>query len=526
MSQALRDVSHIGDLTVAAHESPPVQEARAARAWRWSLAALGLAAAAHVLARTTSDPDLWGHVRYGLDMLAARALVTTDPYSYLTASQTWINHEWLAEVLFGLAWLAGGAAGLIALKAGVAALTLALLWGHLRSLGLPGVRAVSILLLLGGPLFLPFFAMVRPQIFTFLLFALTLLVIRRAESGAYRWLWAAPPITAAWVNLHGGVLAGLGMLALWALLHLPRHWAARRRIFWPAVATLLALRVNPYGAELPAFLLQTATVPRPEIKDWQPLMLLSVPGAVHFVLVATMAAGLWHSRRERGVVTVVVCAMAALLPFASARHMPLAAIMAVIFAGEHVADAWLRSVARLGRPVSGAPPLWLSALAGAAALGLLVGTAAQGHLTRIQVLDKTSVPAAAVRLLADSRVAGNLVVDFNWGQYVIWHLGPGVKVSMDGRRETIYPPRIYQQYLQFALGRGDWSALLRESPADMALVGAERPPANLLRLSDEWQVAFEDGHSVLFVRRESAVAPRVLETARHFVAPEPTAVFP
>jgi len=27
-----------------------------------------------------------------------------DPYSYLSAGQPWINHEWLAEVSFALAW--------------------------------------------------------------------------------------------------------------------------------------------------------------------------------------------------------------------------------------------------------------------------------------------------------------------------------------------------------------------------------------------------------------------------------------
>ena len=497
-----------------------------ANAWNWSLAALGVAVAANVLAKTSTDPDLWGHVRYGLDMLAARGMVTTDPYSYLTASQAWSNHEWLAEVLFALAWLGGGAAGLIALKTAVGTLTLAVLWQHVRALQLPGVRAASILLLLGAPLFFPFFTMVRPQVFTFLLFALTLLVIRRAESGAYRWLWAAPPLTAAWINLHGGVLAGLGMLVLWALVHLPRHRQAWRQVAWPALATVLALLLNPYGAELPIFLLQTATVPRPEILDWRPLMLLSLPGAMHLVVVATMAAGLALSRRPCTPFAWVACALAALLPFASARHLPLAAVIAVVFAAEHVADGWLRTIARAGRPVDDAPPLWLSALAGLVAAGLVAATVAQGAFTRIHLLAPARVPTAAVQLLADSGITGNLAVDFNWGQYVIWHLGPRIKVSMDGRRETIYPPRIYEQYRDFALGRGDWSALLREAPTDFALLGQGQPPANLLRLRPDWQVAYEDADSVLFVRRESAAAPRLLEAARGFSAPAPARLFP
>ena len=36
---------------------------------------------------------------------------------------------------------------------------------------------------------------------------------------------------------------------------------------------------------------------------------------------------------------------------------------------------------------------------------------------------------------------GHLVTYFNWGQYALWHLGPALKVSMDGRRETVYSDR-------------------------------------------------------------------------------------
>ena len=44
------------------------------------------------------DPDLWGHVRFGQDLLETGSIVRADPYSYLTAGQPWINHEWLAEL--------------------------------------------------------------------------------------------------------------------------------------------------------------------------------------------------------------------------------------------------------------------------------------------------------------------------------------------------------------------------------------------------------------------------------------------
>src|SRR6188768_2227494 len=84
----------------------------------WTLH-LGLASAAFVfaaLAVTRADADLWGHVRFGLDILRDRSLPTVDPYSF-TQDRPWINHEWLSELQMGAAYALGGATGLVLLKA-------------------------------------------------------------------------------------------------------------------------------------------------------------------------------------------------------------------------------------------------------------------------------------------------------------------------------------------------------------------------------------------------------------------------
>src|SRR5436190_5220571 len=76
--------------------------------------------------RTNADPDLWGHVRFGLDMLSTRALTRSDPYSY-TSDIPWLNHEWLSELIMGLAYRTFGSGGLVALKLALAAATFALM---------------------------------------------------------------------------------------------------------------------------------------------------------------------------------------------------------------------------------------------------------------------------------------------------------------------------------------------------------------------------------------------------------------
>ena len=55
-----------------------------------------------LVTRTWADPDLWGHLQFGRDILQSWALATTDPYSF-TSDKPWVNHEWLSEVLMYLA---------------------------------------------------------------------------------------------------------------------------------------------------------------------------------------------------------------------------------------------------------------------------------------------------------------------------------------------------------------------------------------------------------------------------------------
>ncbi len=124
-----------------------------------------LALALFIFSPLVADPDLWGHVRFGQDALTTGHIVRADVYSYLTAGQPWINHEWLTEVLYALAYTAAGSTGLIALNLFLSLLIVALIYGAparagMRSLGAVLLTAGICLVLRAGVL------NVRPQVFT------------------------------------------------------------------------------------------------------------------------------------------------------------------------------------------------------------------------------------------------------------------------------------------------------------------------------------------------------------------------
>jgi hypothetical protein len=500
---------------------------------RWSLAAFALVLGFALLTFSPliADPDLWGHVRFGQDLWQTGKVIRPDIYSYLAGEQPWINHEWLAEAIYAGLYAALGSPGLIALDIVLGLGIVALIYWHLLRRGVgPGgagcIVAFFTLLLRPGVL------NVRPQVFTYLLFLLILLVIDAAERGALCWLWAVAPIIALWANLHGGVLAGVGIFVLWGVVHLATAaWQARRfhvllespqpAIVASMIACGLALLLNPYGIGLITFLLRTATVPRPEIADWQPAKITDTWGQLYFAGLFFVLLGLVFSRRERKAALVAVAVCTGLLPLLSIRHTPLYAIAAPVLAGEHLADAAARLFSRqpFARLVSaGSRALvaagsarrdrWATIVALVALLAM--ACAALPRLGRIQVDPPVAdFPARAVGMLKASGVSGNMATEFNWGEYVLWHLGPQIKVSIDGRRETIYTHAIYRENLNFMWGQGNWDRLVDRPETELALVHRKRPVFDLMKQKPGWILVYQDALCALFAREGSPALAQI-----------------
>ena len=93
-----------------------------------------------------------------------------------------------------------------------------------------------------------------------------------------------------------------------------------------------------------------------------------------------------------------------------------------------------------------------------------------------------------------------MVVDFDWGTYVLARLGPGIKVSIDGRRETVYDGDMRAQSLRFRFGLGEWDTLLTRYDTHLALVAKDTPAFNLMKQRPGWKLLYDDPLSALFGR--------------------------
>jgi hypothetical protein len=485
--------------TTGPDSSPTCFLKSASLLWHLAIVLLVVVAAIFYLSRSAADNDLYGHLRFGLDILEAHAIPQNDPYSYLTAGQRWINHEWLSEVSFAFVYKLLGPVGLVGFKTIICLGIGCISYFYLIGFGLSGRRALIALcaLLASGASFIQF---IRPQLFTYLMFLLLLLVIKQADAGNNRSLWLSAPIMLLWANLHGGYLAGIGVIVLWAILAILLESGAALKIALPTITAVLITLVNPYGLRLPIFLLRTATIPRPEIIEWQPINFTQIHGLVYLVLLAVSCLGYRFAKASRSRPLFLLLATLALYCLTAVRHLPLFGLATIIIAAPHFATIWNTPDKPLRLPKAAALlPLLFS-------LVLLVPIW-RNFSCMATSSNELVFPAKAVGLIKASGVAGNLATEFNWGEYVIWHLGPEIKVSIDGRRETVYSTPTYRMSLQYTYGSGDWDKLLTEYKTDMALIQTNKPTYNLMTLLPDWSLIFKDSVSALFVPSKSPLLP-------------------
>ena len=143
------------------------------------LAAVVLASVV-AISSNVADPDLWGHVQYGRDVLE-HGLATKTTYSYLAPDYPWVNHENVMEV--ALAWGADvlGPLGLVIAKmlAGLAVL-LTILYACRRQGA--GLIASSLILLLTASGLAHYWSL-RPQLFSFVAYTFLLALLARCFAG-------------------------------------------------------------------------------------------------------------------------------------------------------------------------------------------------------------------------------------------------------------------------------------------------------------------------------------------------------
>jgi hypothetical protein len=114
-------------------------------------------------------------------------------------------------------------------------------------------------------------------------------------------------------------------------------------------------------------------------------------------------------------------------------------------------------------------------------------------------------PAGAVAFMQAHQLHGNILNDFDWGEYLIWH-EPQSKVFIDGRFAAAYPFSVIREYLDFYIDYWNSTEALKSYSADFVLISRTRKACDLMKRQPDWKLIYIDRDSELFAKRDSAAA--------------------
>ncbi len=469
--------------------------------------ALGLFAMA---ARGVIDPDVWWHLRTGQLTLQNHGLFHADPYSFTRFGQPWVNHEWLSEVLLFGVYRGTGFAGLIVLFAAVIAITLLLVFVRC-----PGRPYLAALITLWGALASAPAWGVRPQMFSFLLGSIFLMLLEASSKRPNLVAWTAP-LMLLWVNLHAGYPIGLAFLALFlfgeaieaaALPGQGLQSAPRLKRVASAFSVCLVLAaLNPNGVRIFRYSLETlrSAAMHRFIQEWFSPDFHNPTYLPLLLMLLALIAGLALSPRRPRPRDLVLLLATIPLALRSVRHIPILVLVLVpVLSG--LAEAWLeqRGVGQLlqkgqNRPTSRT----------AIANFLVLASFAVFTLVRVRQLAGTQgeteakhFPMGAADFLNREHPPAPILNHYNFGGYFIWKVYPQYRVFIDGRAD-VYGDRFMDDFAASYYLTDDWAKPLRRWGIRTLVLPPDAPLITALRPSPEWKQIYADPEAVILTRRQ------------------------
>ncbi|MGC2109279.1 MAG: hypothetical protein WA655_07155 [Candidatus Korobacteraceae bacterium] len=404
--------------------------------------------------RTVSDFDLGWQLATGRWVIQHHQVPSVDVFSYTAAGQPWI-YPVGAGAIFYLAYLLGGYVLLSWLGAAACVATVALLVRKNSAVGAAiAVLAVPLIALRTTP---------RADMFSVVLFAAFLSLLWENHRTGRAPLWLLPLLMIAWVNLHVGFVAGLGLVAAYvvaealeAAVNTAGRSAAltrlRRAGKWLGLTALVTL-ANPWGWGIyRAILLQQRVAAQHEylIAEWVkvPVNWIAITSSLSprqtqstiYVLlaIAVVAAALALWRAQLGAALLLLGAI-----YVGVRYVRMGAVFAcvvVVAGGPVLFDAAKQLAGRIQQARARSTIAWAVVALFAVLTTMRCYDLATNRFYFQSATESTFgagpswwFPERAAEFIQKQNLPGEIFNSYNEGGYLSWRLGPERRDSIDGR---------------------------------------------------------------------------------------------
>ncbi len=463
-----------------------------------------------ILSMNQVDQDLWHLMALGREIVTTGKFPKQDFFAYTPTSPEFIHHEWgTGLIAYALAVSVGGT-GIVLLKLALG-LSTTLVTGLTLRLDQAPLHLLALVLPLSLKLLTPGFGTLRPQVCSYLFFAVLLYFLALDRRGERRWLFVWPFLFVIWLNVHGVFMIAFVCLGAEWIERIVKKEPARHLFVLGAVMGLL-IAVNPYGLAFYPYMIYAVTIPRPHFTEWHPFWTMWGEFPFHVVVFGICVAlsatsAVWKRKLPtQGALVLLVFAVAAMKTYRLGFFFALvfAAYAPKLLVGTRV-DEVARTTWKKAAPA-------LMPLCGVVTIALLY-TYLQRSPLKLQVPTRQDTPGSSsvwypegvVRYLKANKVKGNMMVHFTLGAFVSWRLYPDVKVSMDSRNDAAYPVWLVQENIEFYRNSENWQTVASKYPTGMILAYEGAPLTRSIAASPQWRVAYRDEEFVLFAKAGAAL---------------------
>jgi hypothetical protein len=335
----------------------------------------------------------------------------------------------------------------------------------------------------------------------------------RFAEGKCAALLVLPPLMLVWVNLHGGWVLGLVLLAIFAVE--PARKMDRQALLWLGAVLagcLVATLLSPYGYRLPVHVYQylSDSLLMDSIDEFRSPD-FHQPVYLYFAAFLPLSLACMLLGRARLTLTDVLLWLFSLhAGLYAARNVPIAAILLSIVLGPLMAHSHSQvrlldavneisdSMLQLDRQLRGHA---LAITVTAACVGILLhGGRLFPHPVMNAHFNERVYPVNAATFVAQAGIHDRLFTSDSWGAYLIYRLYPATRVYFDDRHD-FYGPAFVKEYGMAVLGTRLWQQPLDRHQVRWVLMPVDAPLSSLLRTSSGWRPVFDDGVAILFARK-------------------------
>ena len=469
-------------------------------------------------ARPITDPDFWWHLRTGKYILETRSIPHTDMFSSVKFGSEWVTHEWLSEIVMYSIYRVSSYSGLIAFFSAIVATCFWITYKRCE-LRAPNPYVAGLALIIGAGATIPTWG-VRPQMFSMVFAAAFLWVLDEyAIKKNIRLIWGLIPATILWVNMHAGFPVGLVLMLVTIVglaldgyilqkLSAGKIWESTRRLFFVWILCVGAVAINPNGARLFSYPLETlrSRSMMQYIQEWRspdfqdPMFL----GLIVFMMVTFCVLAVSGKRALPSELLMLSATLAGTLR--SGRNVPFFALVATPILARHLWTRLAPHVTATGSVLRDRRDNGIEQGNVVISVLLLVvmpivaaGVRLRNSVRMQSLVEARDFPRAAVDFINDRNLTQPIYNEYHWGGYLIWQLYPRYRVFMDGRAD-VYGDELINDFFRMHDGAKDWRKLLDHYSIQSVLVSPNTAIASLLREDKGWTNVFEDRQTVIFER--------------------------